>query len=137
MVGLHQDCFDACGFSFFETFLSSVVETAESVQTASDWAGSDWAQALSFISSLVDFESPYEINMEGGRIPAVGTKREVFKGQAKHTPGGLTKKDLLVNKFGKIVSKRKSQLAKRSNTIARIREYTIPKGSHRIGSRRR
>lgn len=74
----------------------------------------------------------YEIKMEGGRkIPAVGTKREVFNGLAKHTPGGLVKKDLIRNKSGTIVSKRKSNAAKRNNIVARIREYTIPKGSHR------
>jgi len=50
--------------------------------------------------------------MEAGRkIPAVGTKREVFMGLAKHTPGGLTKSDLMKNKSGKIVSRRKHALA--------------------------
>ena len=48
--------------------------------------------------------------MEAGRkIPAVGTKREVFLGLARHTSGGLTKADLMKNRSGKIVSRRKHE----------------------------
>jgi hypothetical protein len=41
-----------------------------------------------------------------GNIPAVGKKLEVWKGKAKHTVGGLTRKDLMQTKRGKIVSKK-------------------------------
>lgn len=41
------------------------------------------------------------------KIPAVGSKAQVWHGTAKHTSGGLYKKDLLKNKRGRIVSKRK------------------------------
>ncbi len=37
----------------------------------------------------------------------IGTKKEVFFGKAKHTAGKLTKADLMQNKSGKIISKKK------------------------------
>ncbi len=43
-------------------------------------------------------------------IKTKGSKIEVWNGNAKKTSGGLTKSDLVKNKRGKIVSKRK-QLA--------------------------
>jgi hypothetical protein len=43
----------------------------------------------------------------------IGNKKEVFKGLATKTVGGLTKDDLLENKRGKIVSKRKHFHGKR------------------------
>lgn len=47
-------------------------------------------------------------NMAGGaKIPAVGTKAQVWHGTAKHTSGGLTRKDLMKTKKGRIVSRRK------------------------------
>jgi hypothetical protein len=59
--------------------------------------------------------------MKGGRktrkankMPAVGTKAMVFHGTAKHTSGGLTKKDLMKTKKGRIVSRKKHALGKKS-----------------------
>ena len=46
----------------------------------------------------------------GAHIKAVGSKAEVFHGTAKHTSGGLKKKDLVKTRKGRIVS-RKKQLA--------------------------
>ena len=40
----------------------------------------------------------------------VGSHAEVFHGTAKHTSGGLTKADLMKNKRGEIVSKKKHAL---------------------------
>ena len=40
----------------------------------------------------------------------VGSHAEVFHGTAKHTSGGLTKNDLMKNKRGEIVSKKKHEL---------------------------
>jgi uncharacterized protein YjbJ (UPF0337 family) len=37
----------------------------------------------------------------------IGTKKEVFFGKAKHTSGKLKKNDLMQNKSGKIISKKK------------------------------
>ena len=54
-------------------------------------------------------------NMMGGaRMPAVGSKAQVFHGTARHTSGGLTKKDLVQNKHGRIVSRRKMALGKKA-----------------------
>ena len=43
------------------------------------------------------------------KIPAVGTKAQVFHSAARHTSGGLKKKDLMKHK-GRIVSRRKHAL---------------------------
>lgn len=44
--------------------------------------------------------------MTDNKIPAVGSKLLVFRGLAKHTSGGLTKKDLMRTKKGRIVSRK-------------------------------
>merc|ERR1719247_1893389 len=44
-------------------------------------------------------------------------KSVVFRGTKEKTVGGLTKSDLIKNKFGKIVSKKASLRAKRNNHI--------------------
>lgn len=44
------------------------------------------------------------------KIKAVGTRAEVMHGTAKHTSGGLKKSDLMYNKWGAIVSKKKHEL---------------------------
>jgi hypothetical protein len=43
----------------------------------------------------------------------VGTREEVYSGKAKETSGGLRKSDLKKNKEGVIVSRKKSEQAKR------------------------
>ena len=56
-------------------------------------------------------------NQEGGaraKIPAVGSHAQVWHGTAKHTSGGLTKKDLMKNKRGKIISRKKHALGKKA-----------------------
>jgi hypothetical protein len=42
----------------------------------------------------------------GGKMITTGTKAQVYHGTAKHTAGGLTKKDLMKTKRGRIVSKK-------------------------------
>ena len=44
----------------------------------------------------------------------IGSRAQVMHGTAKKTSGGLLKKDLIYNKNGAIVSKRKSVVAKKS-----------------------
>ena len=44
----------------------------------------------------------------------VGSRAEVFHGTAKHTSGGLKKKDLMKNKHGRIVSRKMHKTAKKS-----------------------
>jgi hypothetical protein len=52
--------------------------------------------------------------MGGGKVPAVGTKAQVYHGTAKHTSGGLTKKDLMKTKKGRIVSRKKHAAGKKA-----------------------
>lgn len=49
--------------------------------------------------------------------PAVGSRAQVMHGTADHTSGGLTKKDLKYNKHGRIVSRKKSQKAKKEKRL--------------------
>jgi hypothetical protein len=46
-------------------------------------------------------------------IPAVGSKAQVFHGTAKHTAGGLTKKDLMKH-HGRIISRKKHAAGKKA-----------------------
>lgn len=48
------------------------------------------------------------------KIPAVGSKAQVFHGKAKHTSGGLTRKDLMKTKSGRIVSRKKHAAGKKA-----------------------
>jgi hypothetical protein len=43
----------------------------------------------------------------------IGSRAEVFHGNAKHTSGGLTKANLVMNKHGRIVSRKKHVSAKK------------------------
>ena len=52
-------------------------------------------------------------------MKTTGTRKEVMNREAKKTSGGLTRKDLKVNKQNKIVSKKKSELAKREDRLGR------------------
>ncbi len=56
----------------------------------------------------------------------VGSKLQVWHGTAKRTSGGLTKKHLMRNKHGRIVSRRKHSLGRRSLSHLRRMGY-IPK----------
>jgi hypothetical protein len=47
------------------------------------------------------------------KVKAVGSKAEVYHGTARHTPGGLKKKDLMKHK-GRIVSKKQHAAGKKA-----------------------
>lgn len=47
-------------------------------------------------------------------MQTTGSKAQVWHGTAKHTSGGLTKTNLMKNKHGRIVSRRKHNLGKKS-----------------------
>jgi len=52
--------------------------------------------------------------MDGGKnVKTSGSRAEVWHGTAKKTTGGLTKSNLMMNKLGRIVSKKKHATAKR------------------------
>ncbi len=64
----------------------------------------------------------------GKKVPAVGTKAQVWHGTAKHTSGGLTKKDLMRTKRGRIVSRRKHAAGARALKNLRKAGYVAKKG---------
>jgi hypothetical protein len=61
------------------------------------------------------------------KILAKGSRVQVFHGTAKKTSGGLTKKDLLKNKWGRIVSAKKHHTAKKEKRLLK-HGYTAKKG---------
>jgi len=68
----------------------------------------------------------------GAKMPAVGSKAEVFHGTAKHTSGGLTKKDLVKTKRGRIVSRRKQAAGKKAIMKLRKLGYVAKKGTFKL-----
>ena len=52
-------------------------------------------------------------------MPAVGSRVQVWHGTADHTSGGLTKKQLKMNKWGRIVSAKKSASAKKEKRLVK------------------
>jgi hypothetical protein len=81
-----------------------------------------------------------EMKMSGGKRgtrkaskkPAVGTKAQVFHGTAKHTSGGLEKKDLVKNKHGRIVSRKKMALGKKALKHLVKAGYKPKKGTFKL-----
>ena len=59
-------------------------------------------------------DSEVEEHVEQTYERKFGTRSEVWEGTAKQTRGKLQKDDLVLSKSGRIVSKRKSELAKKS-----------------------
>lgn len=57
-----------------------------------------------------------------------GSRAEVWHGNAKKTTGGLTKKNLLQNKWGEIVSRKKHMSAKKEKRLEKY-GYFAKKGS--------
>lgn len=53
-------------------------------------------------------------------IQAVGSRAQVMHGTADHTSGGLKKGDLKMNKWGRIVSRKKSMKAKKENRLSKL-----------------
>jgi hypothetical protein len=64
---------------------------------------------------------------DGGKMARIGSRAQVMHGTAHHTSGGLTKGDLKMNKWGRIVSKAKSAKAKKENRLAKM-GYKTQKG---------
>ncbi len=53
-----------------------------------------------------------------------GSRAEVFHGNAKKTTGGLEKKDLMKNKHGEIVSRKKHNTAKKEKRLEKFGFFT-------------
>ncbi len=68
----------------------------------------------------------------GAKMPAVGTKAQVFHGTAKHTSGGLTKKDLMKTKKGRIVSKKKHAAGQKAIKQLKKLGYVAKKGTFKL-----
>jgi hypothetical protein len=60
-------------------------------------------------------------------VPAVGTKLAVWRGHAKHTSGGLEKKDLMKHK-GRVISRKKHAAGKKAIKTLRKLGYIAKKG---------
>ena len=71
-------------------------------------------------------------NMMGGKMPAVGTKAQVWHGTAKHTSGGLTKGDLMKTRKGRIVSKKKHAAGKKALKQLKKAGYVAKKGTFKL-----
>ena len=56
-----------------------------------------------------------------------GSREQVMNGTAYKTPGGLTVDDLIVNKYGRIVSKKKHYTAKKEKRLEKY-GYFAKKG---------
>ena len=65
-------------------------------------------------------------------MQTTGSKAQVFHGTAVHTSGGLTKKDLVLNKHGRIVSRRKMMLGKKAVKHLFTAGYKPKKGTFKL-----
>lgn len=76
--------------------------------------------------------------MSGTKM-TVGSRAQVWHGTAKHTSGGLMKSQLMMNKSGRIVSRKKHASAKRDNRLVKA-GFKTKKGHFgfvKVGSRKR
>jgi hypothetical protein len=71
------------------------------------------------------------IEMTEHKIKAVGSKAEVWHQTAKHTSGGLHKKDLMKHK-GRIISRRKHTAGKKAIKHLRALGYIAKKGTFKL-----
>ena len=64
-------------------------------------------------------------------VKALGSRAEVWHGNAKHTSGGLEKKHLLMNKRGRIVSRKKHATAKKQKRLEKA-GFKAKKGTFKL-----
>jgi hypothetical protein len=65
-------------------------------------------------------------------MQTIGTRAQVWHGTAKKTSGGLTKPNLMKNKHGRIVSRRKHALGKKTIKTLRKLGYVAKKGHFKL-----
>ena len=73
------------------------------------------------------------------KIPSVGSRIQVLRGNARKTSGGLTKADLMMNKNGRVVSRSKHNSAKKEMRLLKY-GYATKKGKFgfvKVGSKKR
>ena len=69
------------------------------------------------------------------RTRKIGSRAEVMHGVCEKTASGLTKKHLTYNKHGKIVSKRKQALGRKSIKHLKALGYVAKKGHFKLFSK--
>jgi hypothetical protein len=77
-------------------------------------------------------------NQDGGargKTRTVGTKAQVYHGSAKRTSGGLTRKDLMKTKKGRIVSRKKHAAGKKALKRLHKAGYKAKKGTFKLFKR--
>ena len=74
--------------------------------------------------------------LAGGGNSQIGSKAEVFHGKAQRTSGGLTRKDLTMNKRGRIVSLKQQAAGKKAFTRLVKAGYKPKKGSFKLFTRK-
>lgn len=72
------------------------------------------------------------VQMGGAAMLTTGSKAQVFHGTAKHTAGGLTKADLVMNKHGRIVSRRQMAAGKKALKHLVAAGYKAKKGTFKL-----
>jgi hypothetical protein len=72
----------------------------------------------------------------GGGLPTVGSKYEVYRGKAQRTSGGLTRKDLGLNKRGKVVSLKQAAAGKKAFKRLAKAGYAPKKGQFKLFTRK-
>lgn len=70
-------------------------------------------------------------------MQTVGTRAQVWHGTAKKTSGGLTKTNLMKNKHGRIVSKRKHASGKKTIKNLKKLGYVAKKGEFKLFHKRK
>jgi hypothetical protein len=65
-------------------------------------------------------------------MQTTGTRAQVWHGTARKTPGGLTKSNLMKNKHGRIVSKRKHASGKKTIKHLKKLGYVAKKGEFKL-----
>lgn len=73
--------------------------------------------------------------MAGGML-TIGSKAQVFHGTAHHTAGGLTRKDLIKNKRGKIVSRKQAAAGKKAYSRLVKAGYKPKRGVFKLFSKK-
>jgi hypothetical protein len=64
-------------------------------------------------------------------VRAIGSRISVYNGFANHTSGNLYKKDLMKNKRGRIVSKKKHFSEKKSKKLKGFKPFTKSNNPHK------
>jgi len=72
----------------------------------------------------------------GGGNSQIGSKAEVYHGKAQRTSGGLTRKDLVMNKRGRIVSLKQQAAGKKAFSRLVKAGYKPKKGTFKLFTRK-